>query len=176
MIITITGALGSGKSTVGKAIAKEMKLKHYSTGDYMRTMAANRGITLLELGKIAETDFAVDKEIDDWMVNLGKTKNELIVDSRLAWYFIPKSFKIFLDVTEEEGARRIFAQKRNDESYNTDFDKALENLKARKESEKKRYRELYGINFYDLENYDLVINTTEIPAEEVIKKIMKALE
>jgi cytidylate kinase len=42
MIITIAGTVGSGKSTVGRIIAKRLGLKHYSIGDLMREMAEQR--------------------------------------------------------------------------------------------------------------------------------------
>ena len=62
MIITISGALGSGKSTVAKILVRKFNLKHYSTGDFMREIAAKRGVTLLELSKLAETDKLWDTE------------------------------------------------------------------------------------------------------------------
>ncbi|PIN81309.1 cytidylate kinase, partial [Candidatus Woesearchaeota archaeon CG10_big_fil_rev_8_21_14_0_10_32_9] len=66
MKITISGNLGSGKSTVAKMLAKDLGYSHYSTGDFMRKMAEERGITLLELGKIAENDSSIDYELDDY--------------------------------------------------------------------------------------------------------------
>ena len=51
MIITISGTPGSGKSTVAKMIATKLGFKHYSTGDFMRQMAKERGISLEELSK-----------------------------------------------------------------------------------------------------------------------------
>ena len=42
----------------------------------------------------------VDKIVDDSIFKLGQTKlNEnIVIDSRLAWHFIPNSFKVFIDV------------------------------------------------------------------------------
>ncbi|MBT4650936.1 cytidylate kinase, partial [Candidatus Woesearchaeota archaeon] len=45
-----------------------------------------------------------------------------------------------------------------------------------RDSEIKRYQEYYGLNYYDHNNYDLVVDTTEIPVEEVAKKIIKFIE
>ena len=56
MIITISGKPGSGKSTVAKRLAAELGLTHVSAGDFMRDMATERGITVLELSAIAEND------------------------------------------------------------------------------------------------------------------------
>ncbi|MBI2112124.1 AAA family ATPase, partial [Candidatus Woesearchaeota archaeon] len=83
MIITISGTAGSGKSTVGKLLAKKLKYKHYSMGDLQRQIAEQRGITLLELGKLEETDPSIDKELDQKQIQLGKTENKFIIDGRL---------------------------------------------------------------------------------------------
>jgi predicted cytidylate kinase len=176
MIITISGALGSGKSTVAKILAKKFNLKHYSTGDFMREIAAKRGVTLLELSKIAETDRSVDKELDDYQIKFGKEENDFIIDARLGWHFIPNSIKIFLDVTDEEAAKRIFNEGRKDEKYNTDLNATLDNIKNRRESEIKRYQDYYEVNYFDHDNYDLVVDTTGIPADEVAEKVIKFIE
>ena len=99
MIITISGALGSGKSTVAKILVQKFNLKHYSTGDFMREIAVKRGITLLELSKLAETDKSIDEELDERQIKLGEEEDNFIIDARLGWHFIPNSIKIFLDVT-----------------------------------------------------------------------------
>ena len=67
----------------------------------MREIAAKRGITLLELSKLAETDRSIDKELDNYQIQLGKDEDNFIIDARLGWHFIPDSIKIFLDVNDE---------------------------------------------------------------------------
>lgn len=172
MIITISGALGSGKSTVAKLVAQKLNLKHYSTGDFMREIAIKRGLTLLELGKLAEKDSSVDKELDERQIRLGKEEDNFIIDARLGWHFIPNSIKVFLNVADEEAARRVFAERRADEKYNTTLDVTLNNIKRRKESETNRYRQYYGVNYFDLKNYDLVVDTTKLTAEKVADKLI----
>ena len=73
MIITISGAPGSGKSTVATFLAKALHLQHYSAGQFMRDMAKERGVTLVELQKEAQEDQGkIDKEIDARTKKLGK--------------------------------------------------------------------------------------------------------
>jgi len=174
MIITLAGRLGSGKSTVGNKIAEIYHLKKYSTGDFMREMAKERGVSLLELSKMAETDKSIDKELDDRQVKFGQVQDNFIIDARLGWYFIPQSIKIFLDVSYEEAARRIYTDKVSDrsaESGNDSIEQTLHNIKTRETSERKRYKEYYGLDYMDLKNYDLVVDTTGITLEEVIRRI-----
>ncbi len=172
MIITITGNLGSGKSTVARLVAQKLSIKHYSTGDFMRQMATERGIDLLTLNKIAEKDKSVDKELDERQINIGKKEDNFVIDARLGWYFIPHSIKIFLDVTDEEAARRIFSDQRTTEKPYKTMKEAMKNIRKRRESEKKRYKELYNLDYYDKKNYDLVVDTTKINAEQVAQKIV----
>ncbi len=53
-IITICGSLGSGKSSTAKLVAQKLKYQHFSSGDFMRKIALERGITLNELNVQAE--------------------------------------------------------------------------------------------------------------------------
>ena len=52
MIIVLGGRAGSGKSTIAKEVAKKLGYKHYSMGDLQRNIAKEKGISLLELGKL----------------------------------------------------------------------------------------------------------------------------
>lgn len=176
MIITIAGRLGSGKSTLAKIVAKKLGLKHYSTGDFYREIARKRGVTPLELAEIAKHDKSVDKMLDERQVKLGKEEDDFVIDARLGWFFIPNSIKIFLDVSQEEGARRIFSQKRKDEKENTSLEKTMENIRKREESEHQRYEELYKADYLDLSNYDLVVDTTNIPIDGVAKKVVEFIK
>ena len=109
MIITLGGHHGAGKSTLGKKLAEHFGFKRYSTGDFMRELAMERGISLIDLGREAERDGGViDKILDDRQIALGKSEDNFIIDGRLAFHFIPQAKKIFLTVDPREAAKRIF--------------------------------------------------------------------
>ncbi|MEM4263866.1 MAG: nucleoside monophosphate kinase [Candidatus Woesearchaeota archaeon] len=176
MIITISGDLGSGKSTVAKAIAEKLKLKHISAGDFMRELAAEKKMTILEIVKLAERDPSIDKEIDERTKKLAKQDN-FIIDSRLAWHFIPKSLKIYLKCSTDEAAKRIFAQKRGGiEAENTTLEQTKENIIKREQSEIKRYKKYYDIDFKKEENYDFVLDTTKLTIQEAIDKVLEFIK
>ncbi|MBS3176670.1 nucleoside monophosphate kinase [Candidatus Woesearchaeota archaeon] len=176
MIITIAGTPGSGKSTVAKLLAKQLKLKHYSAGDFMREIAKERKISLETLQKQAEHDHGdIDREIDLRTKKLGVAKDNFVIDGRLAWHFIPKSKKIFLDVELATGARRIFLQERSDE-HSKEYLEAVNKVKKRIASEQERYKKYYGIEPYNPKHFDFVIDTTERTPEEVVDEIIQWLD
>ncbi len=174
MKITIAGKAGSGKSVVAKELAKELGLTHYSTGDFWRQIATEMGMDVLTLNKYAETHPEIDEKMDSRQKKLGE-EDDFVIDGRLSWHFIPDSIKIFLDVTDEKGAERILGDKsRTTEGYH-DIKDAVIKLHERRDSEKKRYNDLYGINPYDVSNYDIVIDTTHLDIAGVVKEIKKKI-
>ena len=172
MIITISGDLGSGKSTVAKLVSEELKFKYYSTGALMRRLAVDMKLPLIELNELAKKDKRIDKKIDDYQKKLGEKEDDFILEGRLGFYFIPHSIKVYLKVEPMEGAHRVLKHKRIDERFRT-IEQAMRILKKRRELENQRYEQYYGINPGKLDQYDLVIDTTKIPATKVAEKIIK---
>ncbi len=175
MIITIAGTAGSGKSTVGKKLAKKLGYKHYSMGDFQRIIAGEKGISIIELGKLEEKDKSIDLLVDKKQKELGKKENNFVIDSRLGFHFIPKSIKIFIDADLKERARRIFADNNRKESYKSIEDTAR-GIRKREESEKKRYKRYYGVNHLDKDNYDLLIDSTNCSPDRILKIILQYLK
>ena len=171
MIITIAGKPGSGKSTVASALAARLGLDHVSAGDFMREMAAERGVSVLEFSALAERDSAIDQAVDRRSRTLGQERDGFIIDARLAWHFIPHSVKVFLDVPVEVAAARIFNAQRGSEAENVDLETTLANIERRTESEAQRYRDYYGIDSMDHANFDLVVDTAEMTVDEVVDAI-----
>lgn len=67
----------------------------------MREMAMEKGMTLMELNTYSETDGGkVDAILDERQKKLGQEKDNFIIDARLAWHFIPQSFKVYLTVDD----------------------------------------------------------------------------
>jgi cytidylate kinase len=172
MIVTIAGTPGSGKSTVSKEVAKSLKMRHFSTGDYMRTMAEEQGISLLELSKIAEASREIDEKLDSWQEALGEADDNFVIDGRLAFMFITDSIKVFLDADTDIAAERIFSDMRPEEKENTTLEATKQNIMRRRESEAQRYKKYYNIDYTDKGNFDLCIDTTGISVKDVVKKIL----
>jgi len=177
MIITISGMPGSGKTTVAKLLAKRLHMKFYSIGDLRGHMAMERGLTLEQLNEIGMKEDWTDREADAYQKKLAEKEKDFVIESRLGFYFIPQSLKIFLDVDAMAGAKRIFSDQRPDERKKDTLSEALEAIKKRTESDKKRYKKYYGINdFTDKSHYDVVIDTAHISSGQVVEKIIEAVK
>jgi CMP/dCMP kinase len=169
-IIVMSGDIGSGKSSVATALKQMTGYDIIGTGTIQRAIAKRRGVTTLELNKISQTDRSIDDEIDSYVVEIGKTKDHLILDSRLAWHFIPTAFKVFLSVDPVVGAERVFNASRNDEN-NSSLEITLENNLKRQAIEDQRFNKLYNVNFRKYGNYDLIIDTSFTSPEAIAGKI-----
>lgn len=174
--ISITGDLGSGKSSVCEILQQKYNLFRYSTGVIQREIAAKRNMTTYELNKFMETHPEIDTEIDDGLKALAHSEKSLVIDSRMAWHFVPNTFKIFLTVDVREAARRIMAANRGNIEQYASIDEAVQMLYARKESENNRYKKQYNVDCSDLSNYDVVIDTTISKPEEIADLIMSQYE
>jgi CMP/dCMP kinase len=160
--ISITGELGSGKSTIAKILAEEFSIQYLSTGAIQRTIATRYGMTTLELNNYADTHKEIDDEIDNVLRELNTANKSFVMDSRLAWFFIPTSLKIFFTIDIEVAAKRVLNDSaRISEAY-TSINEAVANIKARKKSENERFLKIYNADCANPQNFDLHINTTDL--------------
>ncbi len=167
MKITIFGLAGTGTSTVGKILAEHIGYKSLSTGDiFFRKKAKELGVTLSELHERAKIDPSIDRECDKEMERLGKVENDFVVESRLAWFFIPDSIKIKLDCDFEIRTKRLA------ERDGLSFDDAKKHIIEREKVDGDRYKKYYNISDTNADgHFNLTIDTTNIPADMVVKKI-----
>jgi CMP/dCMP kinase len=179
MIITLAGNVASGKSTVGKALAEKLKIKHHSSGDFMRKIAKEEGITLHELGEKAEKSIQIDRMIDEMTIKLSKKKDNFLMDSRLAWYFIPNSVKIYLYAGKREQIRRIGKDLKDNKRGEENIKHAKEILKSvekRENSERTRYMKYYGIDYHQKHFYDFWQNTNGKTVTQCVNEIVAFLK
>lgn len=175
-IITIAGKPGSGKSTTSSLVAGALGYTKFSSGDFFREIAKERGIDVLAANKAAEDEKEIDYLVDQKLRDLGSAQDNLVIDSRMAWHWMPYSFRVYLDLDLRVAAERILAhhESRHDEDIPESVDVYAQKLQARLDSESKRYLDLYNVNPYDPTNYDLVVDTAINNPEAVQKIILDA--
>lgn len=173
--ISLTGDLGSGKSAVSKLLNEQLGFPVISTGFIQRAIASKHGMSTLELNEYTKTHPEIDDEIDGRVTELSEKPESVIFDSRLAWHFAPTSFRVYLLVDPYVAAGRIFHDKRTSEKY-MHLDEAHQKIMARRKSELERFSAYYNIDYGDLRNFDLVVETTHANPEEVAECIIRCFE
>lgn len=165
-IITLTGKPGSGKSSTADRVAEMLGYTRYSSGEYVRTITHKHKMTLGEFNTRAETHPEMDHQIDEALRKL-RDENDIVIDARLGFYWIPESFKVYLDLNNDLAIARIF----KDANFNTHrsksgegsqaMDDVIDQVETRMRSERLRFKKLYSINPYSIEHFDLVIDTAQ---------------
>lgn len=177
-IITITGTLGSGKSSTADLVAKKLGYQRFSSGDFMRKIAVEMGISLNELSLRAQTDESIDLKIDEEVRRAG-TLNKIVIDSRLAFHWFPESFKVYLDLPPEIAKERIYQNirenpLRKESEASATPEEIYQKIISRRESEKKRYFDLYGIeNHADPKHFNLVVDTNKNNLDQVVEIVVQ---
>lgn len=175
-IITICGGLGSGKSSTAKKVAEILGFQHFSSGDFFRQVGLELGLSINEINKRAETDPKIDEMTDQKLRNM-RDKEKVVIDSRTAYHWIPESFKIYLDLSQEIAKDRVLNslkenKLRMESEQISSAEEAYEKMQERFLSEQKRYWTLYKINNTDKNNFDLIIDTNKNNLEEVVNIIV----
>lgn len=153
MLITVSGLPGSGTTTVSNLLAKHYGMEVISAGEVFRTLAKERGVSLAEFGELAEKDDSIDIQIDKRQQEIAATRDHIILEGRLAGHMAPRALKVWLKAPVEVRVQRIVGRE------STSFEQAMKETLEREASEALRYREIHGIDIYDLSVYDLVIDS-----------------
>lgn len=173
--ISITGDLVSGKSTVCRYLKENFGLNVYSIGLIQRSLAEKYNMDICAFNRYMETHPEIDEEIDTELTKIGRRDEDMVLDSRMAWHFVPDSFKVYLSAQLDVAANRVMRDQRGAvESYDS-LGEAKNRLIERKSSENLRYITKYGVDCSNPENYDLIIDTTFISPKQVAEKIMSGI-
>lgn len=174
MRITISGPPGSGKTTACNRLSEMLGLKAVVFGKIFRELAAEKHLSLLEFGQLAEKDPSIDEAIDARIVEIARENEDIILESRLSAYMLTRNsipaFKIYLGASPEVRMSRIGVRE------GQTLEEAKKETIERQASEAKRYMMYYNIDINDMSVYDLVVNTDELDPDGVIDTIMKAIE
>ena len=174
MRITISGPPGSGKTTACNKLSEILGLKAVVFGKIFRELAAEKHLSLIDFGALAEKDPSIDRAIDDRILEIARQNKDIILESRLSAYMLSRNsipaFKIYLGASPEVRMSRIGVRE------GQTLEDAKKETLERQASEAKRYMMYYNIDVNDMSVYDLVVNTDELDPDGVIDAILKAIE
>lgn len=175
MHITITGNLGSGKSTICKLLNEKYNFEIYSTGKVQRELAGQMNMTTLELNQFMRSDKKYDAMIDDATTRISKEKKDkdIIFDSRLAWHFVEYSFKVFVAVNLSVAAERVMNDQRGEVENYSSLEEAKKLLSERALTECLRYKDIYNLSYMDVCNYNLIIDSTYCTPDKIAEIIVR---
>lgn len=171
MLITISGVPGSGKTTVARLVADALGLEHVYAGDIFRRQAEARGLSLEDYVRQAEGDGSIDRALDAQMRHRA-TRGRAVLEGRLTAFVADQAasdaLKVFLDASEQVCAERIARR----EGGATE--QRLRELRHREASDRRRYLDLYGVDYHDRSRYDLVMATDDRSPEAIADEIVRA--
>jgi predicted cytidylate kinase len=173
--VVLNGDLGSGKTTVSVLLAARLGIRRISVGELYRVMAAQRGMTALELNLHAELDDKIDHHVDQLQGDIAASGEQLVVDSRLAWHFFTDALKVHLITEPTVAAQRVLGRPADTVEGYASVEEARSRLAVRSESERIRFLTRYGVDKTRLRNYDLVCDSTSAVPDEIVERIVESL-
>lgn len=186
LLFVVGGPGGSGASTISKMLAKHFNLKRIYAGQIFRDLVKNYGFD--ELNDLyaelpIEDIYEFDRVTDDQIIRESQEKDVLIESKNFAGVStnkcIPCTVKIWLKSSEDVRTKRHMKRDGYDK-FPVNILKYIQIrkfLKERYESDKKRYKVLYDMDYDNPELYnDIVIDSSKQTVNETYNLILKKIK
>ena len=173
--VTISGAPGSGTSTLVSKLGQKTGWSSLNGGDVFRAEASRRNLSVHEFSELCKSNLDVDRSLDGLLKEAMTTQGgPEIMESRLSgWWAFELGInchRIWIHTSDEERARRIQTREGGD------LETRLGESRKRQSADKARYETLYNIDLDDMTPYSLVVDADNLSAEEVFKIVSLEIE
>lgn len=163
--IAISGPIASGTTTTARALAEKLNLTYHSAGDFFRQYFLEHNIPLYAKDQIPDE---LDRQIDDELTKLADSGG-VVIEADYIGYFtrnMPQVLRVLLTCDEKVRIKRALARKHT-------HTETEEEIKLREKGLDAKFRKLYANeNYLDPKLFDLMIDTTNTPPEEVVDLII----
>jgi CMP/dCMP kinase len=166
--IAISSLSGCGNTTATMNVGRTLDLKvvNYT----FRDLAADIGVSFEEIHERSQQNRTFDYLTDLNQIRLS-LQPKVVVGSRLAAWLVNADLRVWLQASLEERAKRIF---RREVDKGLTYEYVLYRTLQRDEQNRKRYLQLYGLDSNDRSDFDIIINTEKLTAEQVSSLIIAA--
>src|SRR5215471_3130815 len=166
--IAISGHSGCGNTTATDNVGKTLRLDvvNYT----FRDLAKDLEIRFDEIQRKSS-----ESRIFDFLTDLKLMHLSLllcvVVGSRLAGGLVNADLRVWLHAPLEARAKRIYQREPH---KHPSYESVLYRTLQRDEQNRRRYLEVYGIDINDRSDFDIIINTERLTAEQVSSLIVAA--
>ncbi|MFA4819970.1 MAG: cytidylate kinase family protein [Candidatus Aenigmatarchaeota archaeon] len=175
LVIVISGKPGCGSSTNAKLLAKKLKLKHFSLGDYNKRHAKK---AKKETDKSLEMWCLNKKDLKKFHIDSDKFANEIakngnvVIDAKLGVHLIKRhDLTVWLTASKKVQAERYAKRDK------IPVREAMKKVAEKEKLERANWKRIYGFDYFDqAKKADLVINTEDKTPEEITDLIIKKLK
>lgn len=177
--ITISGRLGTGKTTLANHLAQVLGWEVLDGGKIFRQYAKEKGFHIKDKDKIPDS---FDRTFEDRVKRLLTYEKHHVIQAHLAGFVaqgIEGVYKILVVVNDKEGKDQRFV--RIDRLMNRDLmsiKDAKQEVEEREEKLLQKFKKLYVADdpnwvYWDEKYYDLVVNTLNLNQKEAVEFILK---
>lgn len=162
--ISLSGLAGSGKTTVGKLLAKKLSFDFLSMGDYSRKIANSKySMNINEFQNFCANNPHIDDSLDNEFAKKCNESENLIIDYRLAHLLISNCLYVYLHVSEDEAVERLLKADRNSEFMENSPEYIRKTMNYRNIQMRNRFLKHYKTDFSNTINFHLIIDTDLYP-------------
>lgn len=174
-VIVISGQPGCGSSTTAKLLAKKLKLKHFSVGDYNKSHVktgageTEKSILMWKNKRYASRKFHLNS---DELAKRHAKRGNIVIDGKLQIRLSSGSYDLGVWLKAPKAVRAERYSKRD----GIPAKDAARKLAEKERLERDNWLRIYGFDYFSQEKEaDIVIDTSRKSPERIVKLIIKRL-